>query len=62
MIPKANERELEEIPADVRSQLKFHAVATMDEVLGLAFTQRPAVPSEAAEMATAPALPPPLAH
>jgi ATP-dependent Lon protease len=41
VIPKANARELEELPADVREGLTFHPVAAMDEVLALAFRARP---------------------
>lgn len=36
LIPLANARELEELPADVRAQVRFHTVSTMDEVLRLA--------------------------
>ncbi|MEP7347249.1 MAG: endopeptidase La, partial [Gemmatimonadaceae bacterium] len=36
LIPQANAREIEELPADVRAQVRFHAVSTMDEVLRLA--------------------------
>ena len=41
VIPKANAREVEELPADVREGITFHPVATMDEVLALAFRARP---------------------
>ena len=41
VIPKANVRELEEMPTDVREGLQFHPVATMDEVLLLAFRTAP---------------------
>ena len=41
VIPKANVRELEEMPKDVREGLQFHPVATMDEVLLLAFRTAP---------------------
>ncbi len=36
LIPLANAREVEELPPDVRSQVRFHTVETMDEVLRLA--------------------------
>ena len=36
IIPHGNIRDLEEIPADVRSAVSFHPVRTMDEVIGLA--------------------------
>ena len=58
VIPKANARELEELPEDVREGLTFHPVATMDEVLTLAFRSRP----RAAETAADVALPAILAH
>jgi ATP-dependent Lon protease len=41
VVPKANERELAELPADVRAGLTFHPVANMDEVLALAFRTSP---------------------
>ncbi len=36
ILPAANERELEELPADVREGIQFHAVRNMDDVLSLA--------------------------
>ena len=36
LIPQANAREIEELPADVQAQVRFHPVATMDDVLRLA--------------------------
>ncbi|HSA54223.1 MAG TPA: endopeptidase La [Gemmatimonadaceae bacterium] len=64
VIPKANERELEEIPDDVRGELHFHPVATMDEVLGVAFRKRPASAAGDAEGVSTPLAspPPPMAH
>ncbi len=50
VIPKANARELEEMPADVRAELQFHPVATMDEVLTLAFRARPRPAEQVAEV------------
>jgi ATP-dependent Lon protease len=41
VIPKANERDVEELPSDVRAGLQFHPVANMDEVLTLAFRSPP---------------------
>ena len=40
LIPKENERDLEEIPANVIADLEIHAVRWVDEVLGLAL-ERP---------------------
>jgi ATP-dependent Lon protease len=51
VIPKANAREVEELPADVREGLQFHPVATMDEVLTLAFRARPRPADSVAEVA-----------
>ena len=36
IIPRANLKDLEELPEEVRTTIRFHAVRTMDEVLGLA--------------------------
>ena len=58
VIPKANAREVEELPADVREGLTFHTVANMDEVLALAFRSRPR-PAESVAETAQPAL---LAH
>jgi ATP-dependent Lon protease len=39
VIPQANARELEELPEDVRTQLRFEPVTTMDEVLAVVFRE-----------------------
>jgi len=36
IVPKRNEKDLDEIPPEVRESLEFHLVETMDEVLSLA--------------------------
>jgi len=36
IFPKRNEPDLDDLPADVRQQMRFHAVSTVDEVLVLA--------------------------
>jgi ATP-dependent Lon protease len=36
VLPKENERDLEDLPEEVRSQLVFHPVETLDEVLAVA--------------------------
>jgi ATP-dependent Lon protease len=36
IIPRANLKDLEELPEEVRATIRFHPVRTMDEVLGLA--------------------------
>jgi ATP-dependent Lon protease len=35
ILPRQNEGDLEDLPADVRDVLAFHAVATLDEVFEL---------------------------
>ena len=41
ILPKENEKDLEEIPAEVRDVLEFHLVESMDEVLRLALDGSP---------------------
>jgi len=41
ILPKENEKDLEEIPAEVRDVLEFHLVESMDEVLRLALDGTP---------------------
>jgi ATP-dependent Lon protease len=41
LLPQTNEADLEEIPADVRDRVRFHAVKTIDEVLALALEPEP---------------------
>jgi len=53
ILPRDNERDLEEIPEKVRSELAFHFVEHMDEVLGLALGAAPnsgKVPSKASRL------------
>jgi ATP-dependent Lon protease len=72
LVPRANEREIDELPADVRAAVTFHPVATMDDVLALglraakgppAAVPVPAVPPtrrrRPATTATVPVVPPP---
>jgi ATP-dependent Lon protease len=40
LIPYQNARDLDDVPAEVRSSVNFHPVRTMDEVLQLALEQR----------------------
>jgi ATP-dependent Lon protease len=47
ILPKANEADLEDVPADVREGMRFHAVETLREVLAIALV--PAVGGSAAE-------------
>ena len=46
VIPYGNVRDLEELPAEVRAAVRFHAVRTMDEVLGVALRRVPAALAE----------------
>jgi ATP-dependent Lon protease len=63
LIPTVNAREIEEIPEDVRRNLRFFPVRTMDEVVGLAFRQPPlAAPESTAAIAPAASPAPPMAH
>jgi ATP-dependent Lon protease len=41
ILPKANEADVEDIPEDVRRQLTFHAVETLDEVFEIALMPAP---------------------
>ena len=41
ILPKRNEKDLEDVPPSVRSELQFHFVETIDEVLDLALDQNP---------------------
>jgi ATP-dependent Lon protease len=42
ILPKDNEADMEDIPEDVRSQLSFHCVSTLDEVFDIALLPAPA--------------------
>jgi ATP-dependent Lon protease len=41
ILPKDNEADMEDIPEDVRTQLSFHCVATLDEVFDVALLPMP---------------------
>lgn len=41
IIPRRNEADLEDVPAEVRAQLTFHAVDTLSEVLAIALVGEP---------------------
>ena len=41
IIPKDNERDLEEIPDNVKQDLSIHPVQWIDEVLALALAEHP---------------------
>jgi ATP-dependent Lon protease len=42
ILPKDNEADMEDIPEDVRKQLTFHCVSTLDEVFSIALVPLPA--------------------
>jgi ATP-dependent Lon protease len=47
ILPKDNEADMEDIPEDVRSQLKFHCVSTLDEVFEIALVPMATAPNVA---------------
>jgi len=67
ILPKPNEKDLDEIPAEIREQLELHLVESMDEVLSLALDGEatPALKGDAGFEEAAPkppAQPGPVAH
>jgi ATP-dependent Lon protease len=46
ILPKRNEKDLEDVPANVRAELQFHFVETIDEVLDIAL-EPAAIPVDA---------------
>jgi ATP-dependent Lon protease len=57
ILPKANEKDLKEVPAEVRDELTFVLVERIEEVLRAAFDQEsPASAHEAAEEPAASAI------
>ena len=46
LVPAANERDLEEIPADVRAELKVHLIRRVDQVLALVLEPPPSAPPQ----------------
>jgi ATP-dependent Lon protease len=47
ILPKDNEADMEDIPDDVRNQLKFHCVSTLDEVFEIALVPIATAPNVA---------------
>jgi ATP-dependent Lon protease len=67
LLPSDNEKDLAEVPDNLKSVMKLHFVKTMDEVLAMALEQPlPEIPEETATIAalppTAEAPEPPAAH
>src|SRR5689334_12480144 len=59
IIPKENEKDLPEVPENIRSQMKIHFVENMDQVLKIALeTPLPDFPEEGAQTIPAPAVQP----
>jgi ATP-dependent Lon protease len=55
ILPTGNERDLRDVPEDVRGKLEFHFVSRMDDVINLALhNHRPAKPSRRIEPASTP--------
>jgi ATP-dependent Lon protease len=42
IIPERNRADLDDVPADVREEMTFHPVLSLDEVLELALEEQPA--------------------
>jgi len=42
ILPQTNERNLLEVPEDIKNKMKFHLVSSIDEVIGIAFEKNPA--------------------
>jgi ATP-dependent Lon protease len=42
IIPERNRADLDDVPADVKAEMSFHPVMTLDEVLALALEPKPA--------------------
>jgi ATP-dependent Lon protease len=40
ILPRKNEKDLEEIPEAVKKEMKFHFVQTMDEIIPLALREK----------------------
>jgi ATP-dependent Lon protease len=57
LVPARNERDLEDLPKDVRDQLKVHLVKRVDEVLKLVL--EPPTPAAAADAEPSSSVPPP---
>jgi ATP-dependent Lon protease len=58
ILPRDNEKDLAEVPENLRSAMKMHFVETMDQVLQIALESP--LPIHAEEEPTQPIAPPPL--
>jgi ATP-dependent Lon protease len=50
ILPKENEKDLQDIPADILEAMNVNLVETMDEVLGVALERLPAPPGQVSEI------------
>jgi ATP-dependent Lon protease len=57
VLPKENEKDLAEVPENLRNAMKLHFVETMDQVLTIALESP--LPQTTEETAIAPIVPPP---
>ena len=57
IVPHGNEREIEELPEEVRNTVTFHAVKSMDDVLVVALRAAPAAPTPTVRSASKRAVP-----
>jgi ATP-dependent Lon protease len=57
ILPQGNEREIEELPEEVRQAVTFHAVKSMDDVLVVALRAAPAAPAPTVSPKRSPKLP-----
>ncbi len=62
IVPHGNSRDIEELPEDVRTAIRFHPVRTMDEVLAVALRPAAAAAAVSAAAASAAADTPHLTH
>jgi ATP-dependent Lon protease len=53
IIPEQNEKDLQEIPKDIRDKMKFYPVNDMDEVVKIAFPKTESKPAKTAKKASA---------
>ncbi len=62
IVPAGNQRDIDELPEDVRAAVHFHPVRTMDEVLAIALHPVAVLEDKRVVTALIAAAPPPVAH
>lgn len=60
ILPKRNEKDLREVPEEIRSQLRFHFVDNVNQVLKIALGLDAVIPAEGFTPMEPPVLPPPV--